>query len=277
MILLFTLGAASQPDIETQFYAERKKIRELPPMSFSDVQKYADALDAAWKDREAKYYGEITLAMIQVVRTVVGDPVDLHTATIEHMVLGERVARRALNNRKDIPIYLQVQLADAITVHPCFLAGESPTPAEKDADLQQKASLVLSILTDFEAAIDRKYDPNNPANHPWRNLPLPKGVSVRPDGTPGEIKDPVLRAQYEAAVAENRKKAEKLRLQDELRTLDEDFVPWCEKLLVDLYKGRPDAAKELGALFEKSHTPQKYSEKILQMLEEAKKTNGQSK
>lgn len=66
--------------------------------------------------------------------------------------------------------------------------------------------------------------------------------------SPEEIKDPRLRAKYEAAIAENERKADEFRRQYRLRQLDSSFPRTAEKYLIQAYSKPPSNLHELRGL-----------------------------
>ena len=97
-------------------------------------------------------------------------------------------------------------------------------------------------------AIDTSWDPNEEIWSPnavGASLGLPSGIS--PDG----VRDPNLRAKYEAALQENQKKIERYNNQYRLHKWLKKYPDRAEKYIVQLYSAEPYDTKELNQLLRK--------------------------
>jgi len=94
-------------------------------------------------------------------------------------------------------------------------------------------------LTD---AIDWSWDPNDV---PLINVPLPVGVGGEAGGEAKHIKDPKLRAEYEAAIEKNRQKAERYNKQYRLRKWLKRFPKRAERYIIQAYSRPPYNLEEL--------------------------------
>lgn len=72
---------------------------------------------------------------------------------------------------------------------------------------------------------------------------LPSGVA------PEAVKDPKLRAQYEADLQENARKAKRNLEQSQARKLKRSFQPWAIRYIVAAYSHLPGALEELKGVF----------------------------
>jgi hypothetical protein len=105
----------------------------------------------------------------------------------------------------------------------------------------------LATWNDLEHEIDDKWALEAPKNSvrpyiPPGNIPFVSGMS--PDG----IKDPQIRAEYEAHLEKNRVISERNRRQQELRKLKAKYAPVVEAYLVGLYSESPTNRQELNEL-----------------------------
>ena len=78
----------------------------------------------------------------------------------------------------------------------------------------------------------------------------PFETGLCPGTPPSAIKDPKLRAQYEAAIAENKKKAQRVNKQLPLIAHGPAFKAHAEHVLIQLYSQPPTRNAELKRLLE---------------------------
>jgi hypothetical protein len=112
---------------------------------------------------------------------------------------------------------------------------------------RQQAKMWLQLL----ATIDRNLDPNfDPNDFPDNTLvPPPSGLLQLPAGAdPKDIKDPVARAEYEAALKKNEEKTLRYNFQSDLRRIDLHATFDVEHFLKRFYTSAPADQKELDGL-----------------------------
>lgn len=123
--------------------------------------------------------------------------------------------------------------------------------AERIALRQQTVSLWFTIL----AAIDKYIDPAfNPDHAPPENVTPPSSgaVSYPSSIDPKSIPDPAVRAQYEAALKENRTQAEKYRIQLKLTRLNPRASKDVERFLTSNYSSSAVDQLELEHLLKQA-------------------------
>ena len=109
------------------------------------------------------------------------------------------------------------------------------------------AKLWLDILASIDRNLDPNFDPNNPP--PERITPPSSGAVSYPSGIdPQSISDPAARAQYEAALAENRKKAAEYRLQSKLRRIDPTAIRDSQRFFSAQFTSAAPDQKEFFSL-----------------------------
>lgn len=135
----------------------------------------------------------------------------------------------------------------------------------------------LRPLARLDEAIDSDFDVEDPANRPLLNVPVPKGskVGIVSGVSPKHIKDPQLRAQYQAAINANAEKAKKLWEQTFLRSLAKEYSVSLQKLLVKVYSTSPYNIEELEHYLDKYLTDKELKTRILRGVEEAIQRNAQ--
>lgn len=110
----------------------------------------------------------------------------------------------------------------------------------------KKTELWLHAWQRLEKETDTTFDVNDRKNQPAMRVypPLETGM---PAGTPpAAIKDVRLRAKYETAIADNRRKSEKLGQQMSLRLHGPSFKSRAERWLVQAYSQAPGRSAELN-------------------------------
>jgi hypothetical protein len=98
-------------------------------------------------------------------------------------------------------------------------------------------------------------------------------LGMVPGVAPEAVKDPKLRAQYEAAIETNKQKAEKFVRQSELRDLDKYFSLLAENHLIAMYSTPPYNTGELKHYLDLYIVDKERKTKILKAVEEAIKRN----
>jgi hypothetical protein len=131
---------------------------------------------------------------------------------------------------------------------------------------RQAAKVWLDVLT----AIDRSLDPNfNPDDVPERGVipPPSNGAQFPPGADPKAIKDPAARAEYEAALRENRRKAEQYRLQTKLRRLDPHASTDVENFLTRYYTASTADQEELDGILSEAKLSLPRKQKLKALFE----------
>ena len=78
---------------------------------------------------------------------------------------------------------------------------------------------------------------------PHLNVSPPAATRLKAGVSPAAIADPALRAEYEAALDENRQKGIRAREQRQIRNLERSFLPWAQERLADLYADGDDVSE----------------------------------
>jgi len=138
-----------------------------------------------------------------------------------------------------------------------YQALENVTWVSED-NLEVRARLrtdSLLLWLEMLRLLDRLLEPDfDSADMPEKFVeppPVPGGVVLRPGADPAGIKDPKVRAEYEQAIAANRTKAERYRLQTLLRRLDERIAPRVDSFITQAYASSPDDDKEARTTIDK--------------------------
>jgi hypothetical protein len=110
---------------------------------------------------------------------------------------------------------------------------------------QEKARFWLETWRLLSETRDLKFDPQDV---PMINVAPPPGAGVPAGGSPTDIKDPKLRAEYERAIARNRAKIERFNEQHYVRTTADRFYEEAQRYLVNAYSRTPSDPLELERL-----------------------------
>lgn len=129
--------------------------------------------------------------------------------------------------------------------------GYQRSSANEDAWLRErreKTELWLQTWQRLEKQTDPRFDINDRKNQPSMQVYPPFETGL-PPGTPSSaIKDPVLRGKYEAAIADNKRKSERVEQQLPLRLHGPAFKAQAERWLIQAYSQAPVRNAELKRL-----------------------------
>jgi len=119
---------------------------------------------------------------------------------------------------------------------------------------REKTELWLHAWQRLEKQTDPSFDINDRKSLPWMKV-FPPFETGLPAGTPpSAIKDPRLRAQYEAAIADNKRKSQRVNEQLPLHLHGPSFRSRAERWLIQAYSQPPDRTAELKAASEDLRT-----------------------
>jgi hypothetical protein len=124
----------------------------------------------------------------------------------------------------------------------------------------------LRLLHVLDRYLDPAFDPDEAVERNVQPPPLPDGTLLQPNADPARIPDPAARAAYEKALADNRAKAERHRLQVYLHRLDERIPPRAEGFLRGAYTADPRDQAELRAAIDQLVTDPKRKAWLLKIV-----------
>jgi len=163
--------------------------------------------------------------------------------------LAQRYAMAALEKRAEFSLELQCDLVGYVT-QGIDTEGKALKGDEFAALRKQQAVLWLDTWKRIEATIEKDWDPKDPKNRVYLNLAPPLETGLPSGVGPEAIEDPKLRAQFEADIEENRRKAEKYNIQSIARDRQKYWIPWAKRFLIGTYMEAPDKIEELRVLLE---------------------------
>lgn len=137
-------------------------------------------------------------------------------------------------------------------------------------DRKKLRSESLNLWLTLLQIIDKNLDPNfDPKDVPSMSVipPASGGVAYPAGADPALIADPQARAEYEKAIADNRKKAVNHRLQIQLKRVSERVTPRAENFIRNSFNDSPEDQEELRtAIEEKIEKPERKAN-LLKLLE----------
>lgn len=194
------------------------------------LEKFADELHGKWGRKNPEYYGRL---MLSVANTFRSEPFN----DDRQFVLAQEFAELALEKAEKIPIEIVTDLLLHVQDERHSLPGDAWSK-----DRSQKARLWCRALQRMDGEIDKNWDAKD---LPWGNIAPPEATGLPSGVAPEAVKDKKLRAEYEAAIEQNRKKADRYRQQSTLRKLEGWFPQKAEKYLISAYSKPPHNLPEL--------------------------------
>ncbi len=110
---------------------------------------------------------------------------------------------------------------------------------------REKTELWLHAVRRLEKETDPSFDVNDRKNLPSVNLTPPFETGLPSGAPPSAIKDPRLRRQYETAIADNERKAQRVNKQFPLISRGPSFKKEAERWLIQAYSQPPTRNAEL--------------------------------
>jgi hypothetical protein len=237
-----TFGVNSEvSEMEKQAYRQelahikglRKSLKPGPINDLRSFEKFADEIQTKWSRKSKEHYA---LLMLELCKPLSSGRFNDE----QQYALARKYALSVLDKPEEISVEMELELTGHVMTLMC-------TPyAPKGEDFAQRRKKDVEVR--FHAwkrlidAIDPAWDPND---LPSINVPTPL-ASGQPSGVvPEAIKDPKLRAEYEAAIEKNRQKAERYNEQYSLRKWLKMFPRNAEPYIIQAYSNPPFNLEEL--------------------------------
>jgi len=238
-----TFGASPEAsEMEKQEYKQelnrikslRKSFRPRPVNDLKEYEKFADEIQNKWNKKNKEHYARLMLEICGPLSS--GDFKGNRPRT-----LARKYALSVLETPDAVPLTLELELTGHVMTLMC-------TPyAPKGEDFAQgrkkDVQIRLHAWKRLIDAIDPNWDPNEEIWSPnavGLNMGLPAG-GIAPEG----IKDPKLRAEYEAALQKNRQKIERHSQQRRLHDWLKRFPKRAEQYIIQAYSRPPFNLEEL--------------------------------
>jgi hypothetical protein len=219
------------------FEEDNRRLIELRSRSFDELLALATQMEIKWRRIDWNQYARI---MIRICSEISNRSV--HDPRLRKE--SERFARIALSHSAMFLWEHQSDLVGAL--------GSRVSPAADDwlRERREKAGLWLQAWQRLDKEFDPTFDINDRKNRPLMRV-FPPDETRLPAGTPpSAIKDPKARAQYEAALAENKRKAQRANKQFPLIAHGPSFRARAEHVLIYLYSQPPFRNNELRQYLE---------------------------
>lgn len=211
---------------------------------FVGLEKYAEKLQMMWSKRDWNDYVYMLYKISSAFNSYYFD-------NDKSYIFANTYANLALSNRTKLSPSMEADLV-SLTSH--WFVNIQKCPCGKDISKvrNREAELWFHIWKRIEDGIDKQYNPFDPSNITYMNVPPPKEAPFHiPGMSPEVIKDPKVRAEYEAAIQANAKKAQKNNEQIMLRDLKKIFLPRSQKFIIFVYSQLPDDTTGLQKLLNK--------------------------
>jgi hypothetical protein len=183
------------------------------------------------------------------------------------MTSNQRYLDQAQAHVKEFEVTLEPErLREAyIALENVILVNEHGPKAR--ADLRANClSIWLHLLQLLDQLFDSNFNPEDVPEDLVQPPPTTGGIVYPPGADPALIADPRARAEYEKAIAANRKKIESYRLQLHMSRLKERIEPRAEAFIRNSYKSTPGDQEELRTAIKKTIQDPRRKERLLKLL-----------
>ncbi|HSR68203.1 MAG TPA: hypothetical protein VLU25_09695 [Acidobacteriota bacterium] len=223
---------------------------------FSAMEKAILSSLPKWEALGGPWYGHLMLRAVQRLAT------DEFDESEKVKPLAMELARRALRRPGNLCIEDQVDLTLSLQM--------SLIKPWRQEDWVQKRGSDARLWLETWKRLDEVIDPDWVPEKTYWNM-APPGM---PSATqPEDIEDPGLRAKFEAALAENERKAQRNSEQMRTRRLMKSFHPWAKRYLTKLYSHPPYAVDELEQLLKEYVADEQARSEILSSVTSAMEAN----
>jgi hypothetical protein len=204
------------------------------------LEKFAGEIEVKWYRMNRIYYFDLILHICELFSSISFNDYD------RQLSFTQKYANLALGKSGEIPLKIELHLLLHLQEDIEYLRGETKGEAWS-RQRNRKAKMWFRGWHRLEQEIDPNFDFSD---LPMENVIPPAGVDLRAGIAPEHIKDLKLRAEYEAAIAKNRQKAEAYNKQYKLRQLDKLFSPKAEQYIINAYSRSPFSLEELESYLE---------------------------
>lgn len=209
----------------------------------AELERVGDRLHDKWKARDNWRHADVMLKLCQEVGS------GPYPRAMKHKLL-RKYSLAGLADQAQTPIETLMGLADYVGSD---LAGSRAAQTSDEWAGQRRADAILrlQVWKRLLASIDPTWNPND---KPLLNVAPPASTGLPAGIGPSEVKSPQLRAQYEATIDANNRKAARYHEQYTLRNRQKGFVRRNEEFLVEAYSKPPRRMDELEGLL-KEYVP----------------------
>ncbi len=222
------------------------------------IEAIAEEIDKKWLTRNKEQHGRL---MLEICRPLSSQ--DLKDER-RHEV-ARKYALSALAEPDAIPLTLELELTGHVITVPS--SSEGTADGDFAERRKQDVTIRLHAWKRLVNAIDPAWNPDEQLM--GGNVGPPLGTGLPAGVDPSAIKDAKLRAQYEAAIQENRQKLERYREQYELRKWLKRFPKRAESYIVDANSRLPYETAELQRLLNEYEIDSQSKARILDAVHAA--------
>ena len=211
----------------------RKSFKPGLVNDLEEYEKFADEIQTKWRDRNKEYNARLILRIC--------GPLSSGTfADDRRYDLARKYALSVLADANDIPLETELQLTGHV------MTSKYTRNAPKGEDLAQRRKKDVEIRLHAWRRLIDAIDPNWDPNERLRlQVEPPAATGLSPGVAPEAIKEPTLRAEYEAAIERNRQKIERHTKQYRLHDWLKSYPKRAEGYIVQMYSQPPFNLEEL--------------------------------
>jgi hypothetical protein len=235
--------------------AKNKSFKPGPENNFEEYEKFAVTMQEKWKTKNPEEYAKI---MIQICGTLNSGAFRGNRG----YDAARKYALAVLTQPDRITLDTELELIGYIMTNTGL--PKSPKGEELAQRRRKDVEIRLHAWKRLNNSIDPKWDPND---LPVSNVTPPSSTGFPSGISPDAIDDFSLRAEYEAAIEKNRKKAERYDEQYSLHKWLKRYLPQAEKYIVQLYSAPPYNNEELKQLLEKYKIDRKTQTRIINAVD----------
>ena len=232
-----TLFAAEEDN--ARIYEEKVKQIEMlgQAKDLHALERLGQEIKREWRSTDINMYVRLTLKVAQEIGS-------RDFKFNKRFGLAQDFAIQALEYANVIPLEMECKLI--IWVQGRFNADGNVLQGAQWASFRKKQLLLrLHAWQRIKATIDKNWDPNDTG---VINVCPPAGSNIPAGGAPSGIKDPQLRAEYEAAIEVNSQKIARSNLQILARRLNKRWIPGAQRAIIRAYIEAPSEKAELEEL-----------------------------
>jgi len=224
---------ATQESLGKQYEQDLGRLIDLRSHPLEEVLAFCTQLERKWRQLDWNFYARMIIHVCSEISNR-----EVNDARLRKHA--EDFAKIALSHSRMFLWEHEADLVGALTYQ-----RSSSTDSSWLQERREKTRLWLQAWRRFEEHFDAGFNINDPRNRPLLRV-FPPAETGLPAGTsPSAIKDPKLREQYQAAIAENEKKSKRANQQSLLIQRGPGFKANAERTLIQLYSQPPASTAEL--------------------------------
>lgn len=242
-------------EISKEFEQDVKEVSSLTQKrNISEFEKRADLLHSKWHAKSENRHGKVMLRLCESVGSG-------RFGVSRQLDLARKYALLGLENADKLELETELALVGYMMTD--TVTSRAPQGQNWANIRRTDAMKRLHAWKRLLDAIDPKW---NPKDMPLRNVPAPVGAGLDAGGSPGNIRDPKLRAEYEAAIESNKQKAEIYTKQASLRRQLKEFAAHAEGYIVGAYSRPPLDSKEIDQLLQTHLKDENVRSRIMELV-----------